>query len=123
MKKAKATATNVPKKKMPREKTSQTPMDVAAVRQMIAERIRSQAVEIVELAIGETEKGQNAAMLKYLFEFAGLYPATVQEETTSESSLAKTLLRRLGITEDPAMEDEITKGSTPVTCDVGDAVE
>jgi len=98
-------------------------MDLATVRQLIVGRIRNQAVEIVEMAIGESEKGQNAAMLKYLFELGGLYPAAEQEEPSAEDSLAKTLLRRLGILEDPILENEVTKGSAPVTRDTGDTVE
>ena len=63
------------------------------------------------------------AMLKYLFELGGLYPAAEQEEPFAEDSLAKTLLRRLGILEDPILENEVTKGSPPVTRDTGDTVE
>ena len=124
MKRTKATAIKKDmEERRPKEKSTRAPMDVATVRQLIAERIRNQAVEIVEMAIGETEKGQNAAMLKYLFELGGLYPATVQEEPSAEDSLAKTLLRRLGILEDPILENEVTKGSAPVTRDTGDTVE
>ena len=124
MKRTKATAIKKdPEERRPKEKSFQEPMDLATVRQLIVGRIRNQAVEIVEMAIGETEKGQNAAMLKYLFELGGLYPAAEQEEPSAEDSLAKTLLRRLGILEDPILENEVTKGSAPVTRDTGDTVE
>jgi len=53
--------------------------------------------------------------MKYLFELIGLYPATGEVEAApGEDSLAKTLLKRLGVPEaeaEPATEPTITKDS------------
>ena len=82
--------------------------DLAAVRQQITELVRNQAVPMVEITISEVDKGHYAAM-KYLFEMIGLYPAAPQEEAQGEDSLARTLLRRLGLPEEPMLEAGITK--------------
>ena len=78
---------------------------------------------MVEITISEVDKGHYAAM-KYLFEMIGLYPAAAPEETEGEDSLAKTLLRRLGLPEEPMLEAETTKDCRlePVG-DVEDAVK
>jgi hypothetical protein len=87
---------------------SRQAMDLAAVRQQITELVRNQAVPMVEITISEVDKGHYAAM-KYLFEMIGLYPAAPQEEAQGEDSLARTLLRRLGLPEEPMLEAGITK--------------
>ncbi len=93
---------------------SRKPVDLEAVRQQISQLVGSQAVGLVETTIGEADKGHYAAM-KYLFELIGLYPATGEEEAApGEDSLAKTLLKRLGVPEaeaEPALEPAITKDS------------
>ena len=63
---------------------------------------------MVEITISEVDKGHYAAM-KYLFEMIGLYPAAAPEETEGEDSLARTLLRRLGLPEEPMLEAETAK--------------
>ena len=55
----------------------------------------------------EVNKGHYLAM-KYLFEMVGLCPATTPEEAPQEDSLAKTLLRRLGLPEDSNLGTEVT---------------
>jgi len=71
-------------------------------------RQKSAAGVLVAKAISEVDKGHYSAM-KYLFEMIGLYPAASQEETQGEDSLARTLLRRLGLPQEPMLEAEITK--------------
>ncbi len=62
--------------------------------------------------------------MKYLFEMIGLYPAAAQEERQSEDSLARTLLRRLGLPEEPMLEAEIAKdGELEPVADGEDAVK
>ena len=68
---------------------------------------------MAKAVMGEAMKGQ-LATVKYLFEVASIYPpATDGEQATSEEdSLAKTLLRRLHLPEDPINlheEDEAVK--------------
>ena len=78
---------------------------------------------MVEITISEVDKGHYAAM-KYLFEMIGLYPAATQEENEGEDSLARTLLRRLGLPEEPMLEAEITKDrQVAPAADVEDAVK
>ncbi len=78
---------------------------------------------MVEITISEVDKGHYAAM-KYLFEMIGLYPAAAQEETQGEDSLARTLLRRLGLPEEPMLEAEIAKnGELQPIADGEDAVK
>jgi hypothetical protein len=80
------------------------PVDLEAVRQKISNRVGSEALGMVETTIAEADKGHFPAM-KYLFELIGLYPATEQEVGhAGEDSLARTLLKRLGLPEDPATE-------------------
>jgi|SRR6476620_4164953 hypothetical protein len=97
--------------------------DLAAIRQQITDLVRNQAVPMVEITISEVDKGHYAAM-KYLFEMIGLYPAAVQEETQGEDSLARTLLRRLGLPEEPMLEAGIAKeGELDSVTDGKDAVK
>jgi hypothetical protein len=45
--------------------------------------------------------------MKYLFEMIGLYPGAAPEEAPVEDSLARTLLRRLGLPEEPIFESSV----------------
>ena len=104
-------------------KKSRQATDLAAIRQQITDLVRNQAVPMVEITISEVDKGHYAAM-KYLFEMIGLYPAAAQEEPQGEDSLARTLLRRLGLPEEPLLEAETTKdGKLESGADVEDAVK
>ena len=99
-------------------------MDMDAVRRRINHLVGNRAVKLVETTITEAGKGHYGAM-KYLFEMVGLYPATEQQESAAgEDSLARTLLRRIGIPEDSAMEPGITKDCKPTAAAASDdAVE
>ena len=73
--------------------------DLMALRQQITNVVCAAALPMVEKTIAEVQSGHYQA-LKYLFEMIGLYPATGAHETPEEDSLAKTLLRHLGISEE-----------------------
>lgn len=77
------------------------PPDFAAVRKRINDLVGNQAVGLVQSAIDEADKGHFTAM-KYLFEMIGLYPTAGEETMPGEESLARTLLQRLGVPEEPA---------------------
>ena len=96
-------------------------MDMDAVRRRINQLVGNRAVKLVETTITEAGKGHYGAM-KYLFEMVGLYPATEQESAPGEDSLARTLLRRIGVPEDSAMEPGVTKDCRPAAAG-DDAVE
>ena len=52
------------------------------------------------------------------------FPAPMQEETPAEDSLARTLLLRLGLPEDPMPETNVKQGREPhAATHAGDAVE
>jgi hypothetical protein len=85
-----------------------TPLDLGTVREQISDRVGGAALNMVEGTITEAGKGHYGAM-KYLFEMIGLYPSSSEEKSPEEDSLAKTLLKHLGLPEDPALKAEITK--------------
>src|SRR2546423_9848536 len=104
-------------------KKSRQATDLAAIRQQITDLVRNQAVPMVEITISEVDKGHYAAM-KYLFEMIGLYPAATPEETQGEDSLARTLLRRLGLPEESMLEAVVAKDCRlEPLADVEDAVK
>jgi hypothetical protein len=108
MKKTKSRRGRKRTKRLTTGKKSRQATDLAAIRQQITDLVRNQAVPMVEITISEVDKGHYAAM-KYLFEMIGLYPAAAPEETEGEDSLARTLLRRLGLPEEPMLEAETAK--------------
>ena len=78
---------------------------------------------MVQKTIDQVNEGHYAAM-KYLFEAIGLFPAPMQEEMPAEDSLARTLLRRLGLPEDPMPETNVKQSREPDSATrAGDAVE
>jgi len=97
------------------------PVDLETVRQQINDLVGSQAVNLVEITIAEADKGHYGAM-KYLFEMIGLYPASGEEAVPREDSLARTLLRRLGLPEDAERTAEVEKETERIATP-DDAVE
>jgi len=123
MKRAKArTGRNNPKR-VSAGRGARKKMDLAAIRDGITSLVGNQAIGMVKTTIREVEKGHFPAM-KYLFEMIGLYPAVGQEEAPVDNSLARTLLRRLGLPEQPMLENPVTKDCEvePVV-DAGDSVK
>ena len=88
---------------------SQKPLDLEAMRAMVANTVRGQALDITSALVEEAKKGE-LAPVKFLFEMIGLYPASAgpaneDEEAADEGNdFAKALLQRLalpGSGEDP----------------------
>jgi hypothetical protein len=106
VKKAKGKGKGTAKKSAKKSGGKKKPVDMVRVRESInnlvggsAEKI---AIEVIKVAL----TGQ-LATAKYLFEAVGLYPPT--EETTTrpiETSLAHTLLTRMGLPLEPVVCDE-----------------
>ena len=95
---------------------STEPAEIAQVRTKINNMVWNSAETIAKAMINAAKSGQ-LATAKYLFEVAGIYPAT--EETKGipkEDSLAYTLLKRLGLPTEPLTYD----GDSTVN---GDTVE
>ena len=100
----------------------QKPLDLAEVRRQITDLVGSGAVGMVEATMEEAGKGHYLGM-KFLFEMIGLYPATSTDDAPAQDSLAATLLRRLGLDEQPNLESEVTKGSTTTAAASKDVLE
>ena len=98
-------------------------VDLGVVREQITNLVGNRAVEMVETTMDEVNKGHYLAM-KYLFEMVGLCPATSRDEAPDEDSLAKTLLRRLGLPEETSAGTEVAKEcATNAAEPASDAVE
>jgi hypothetical protein len=103
-KKKATTKTNAKKKGSTKSKKELNPADV---RRDIAQMVDSQATTMAQAVIDEGKKGQ-LATVRYLFEMAEIYPPSTDgsHATTDEDSLARTLLNRMGIPEEPIARDE-----------------
>jgi len=82
-------------------------LNPAEVRKDIAQMVDSAAATMAQAVIDEGKKGQ-LATVRYLFEMAKIYPEATDgsQATAEEDSLAKTLLRRLDLPDEPVMRDE-----------------
>ena len=107
--KSKRTAKKTVAKKAPakrRAASKKKGKDIAQVRANISELVKDSAKDIATEVIKVAKTGQLASA-KYLFEAAGIYPATEQAATNPiERSLAHTLLTRMGLPLDPVICDE-----------------
>lgn len=92
-------------------KTNQRELHPAEVRKDIAAMVEAEAELLAGAVIEEGKKGQ-LATVKYLFEVAHIYPQAPEGElsATDEESLAKTLLDRLNIPDEPVIHDLYEKG-------------
>jgi|HubBroStandDraft_5_1064220.scaffolds.fasta_scaffold05397_2 hypothetical protein len=92
-------------------------VDLGVVRDKITRLVGNHAIKMVNTTINEVGKGHYLAM-KYMFEMIGLFPATAPEEAVQDDSLAKTLLRRMGLPEETNEDaNQETNVSTEVTTD------
>jgi hypothetical protein len=112
MKKTSARTGRKSSQQLPARRGSRKSVDLAEIRERIANLVSEEAGRMVESAIEEAHQGHFGAM-KYLFEIVGLYPAGDAEGGHAENSLAKTLLHRLGLPEEPQLENQVTKDSEP----------
>ena len=96
--------------------------DVVEVRENISELVKDAAKDIATEVIKVAKTGQLASA-RYLFEAAGIYPATEQTAMRPiETSLAHTLLTRMGLPLDPVICSE-DPGPTLLKNDAKDATE
>ncbi|MGA7514802.1 MAG: hypothetical protein WBW46_18045 [Candidatus Sulfotelmatobacter sp.] len=107
--KSKGTAKKTAKKKASAKKRAPSKKkgkDIVQVRQNISELVKDSAKDIATEVIKVAKTGQLASA-KYLFEAAGIYPATEQVAVNPiERSLAHTLLTRMGLPLEPVVVDE-----------------
>lgn len=87
--------------------TKKQEAETAKVRSTIAGIVKSEAANITNAVMDHAMKGE-IAPAKFLFEIAGVFPATTDESFSSaeEDCLAKTLLDRLNIPIQPVIADE-----------------
>jgi hypothetical protein len=92
------------KKSAPRGKKERNP---AGVRNDLARIVESGAKKITKAVMEQAMSGQ-LAPARYLFEMASIYPASTDGSHASadEDCLAKTLLNRLNLPEEPIGRDE-----------------
>jgi hypothetical protein len=114
--KGKGTAKKSEENSTPKAKKGQ---DIVVVREGINELVKASAQKIAIEVIKVALTGQ-LATAKYLFEAVGLYPATEQTMARPiETSLAHTLLTRMGLPLEPVICDE--ESAPPVKSEVGEA--
>jgi hypothetical protein len=106
IRKKKATSKTAAKKTGTKKKAKKR-LDPAEVRKDIAQMVDWEAAVMVQAVIDEGKKGQ-LATVKYLLEMAEIYPASTDgsQGTAEEDSLARTLLHRLNLPEEPIGRDE-----------------
>jgi hypothetical protein len=92
-----------------KDKVEEKKLDLAEVRKSIAVMVTDQAEGITLAVVADALKGQ-LATVKYLFEVAGVYPASTDGSGVllEDDSLARTLLDRLNLpfTPLPPREDD-----------------
>jgi hypothetical protein len=104
-KKSKTTKDKPAKKKTsPKSKKERSP---AAVRNDISKMVESGAKKITKAVMDQAMTGQ-LAPARFLFEMASIYPPSTDgsQATADEECLAKTLLRRLDLPDEPVVRDE-----------------
>ena len=84
-------------------------MDPAKVRQDIAGIVKARARAITKAVVEKASHGE-LAPARYLLEMAGVYPPDGSVAPESEESLAQTLLKKLGIPDDPVIHEMYEKG-------------
>jgi hypothetical protein len=107
--KKKRKSKSIPKtaKKKKNARKHKKDLNPAEVRKDIAQMVDLQAATMAQAVIDEGKKGQ-LATVKYLFEMAEIFPGSTDgsQATQDEESLAKTLLRRLDLPDEPVVRDE-----------------
>ena len=104
------------------------PVDFVEARKNVATLVRMAANDIAAGLIEQAKSGE-LAPTKYLFELAGLYPATPETSSKPENSLAYALLKRMGLPTDPMSAEEdaepslFSSAAEPVAAPEGDARE
>jgi|HubBroStandDraft_3_1064219.scaffolds.fasta_scaffold276307_2 hypothetical protein len=93
---------------------SRKPLDLQAIRAMIAKTVGGQALDITSALVEEAKKGE-LAPAKFLFEMIGLYPVSVgaadeeAEDAEDGNEFAKALLQRLALSGSGEDAEEATE--------------
>jgi hypothetical protein len=86
---------------------SKKQLNPAEVRKELVQMVGAEATLMTQAVIDEGKKGQ-LATVKYLLEMAAIYPASTDgsNATENEDCLARTLLNRLDLPDEPIARDE-----------------
>jgi len=106
-KKAKSKTAAKPAAKKKNTGKDKQELNPAEMRSELADMVGLAAVLMTQAVIDEGKKGQ-LATVKYLLEMAQIYPLSTDgsHATENEDSLARTLLNRLDIPDEPIARDE-----------------
>ena len=109
-------------KKNSAQSQEQRAIALPELREELKNQVGNDAPKIVTSLIDAAAKG-SCGHAKYLFEMIGLYPAAAfEQEDLEEDSLAKTLLRRLGLPEDLKSEGASQDASESAEDNKGESV-
>jgi hypothetical protein len=116
-KKAKGKADKKKPAKKSGAKKSRKELNPGEVRKDISRMVESEAATMAQAAINEGKKGQ-LAPLRYLLEVANIFPGATDgsEATEDEDSLARTLLKRMGIPDVPIVREDEDDEPKAVSC-------
>jgi hypothetical protein len=106
---AKGRSKSASKKRAPKKETT-AQVDIAAVRQDATNLIGGEAGDMVQAVIDECKKGHYQG-LKFLFEVAGIFPATSEAPAEHEPSFAELLCRHLGLPDEMPEQTDVTNDS------------
>lgn len=91
-------------------KAKRKDLNPAEVRKDIAAKVEAQADDLADAVIEEGKKGQ-LATVKYLFEMAHIFPEVLAADAEEgEESLAETLLKKLGVPQEPVVHEQYERG-------------
>lgn len=110
------------KKKASAKSKSRKPVDLQQVRENITKLVGAEAEKMAGALADEGKKGQ-LAPAKFLFEMAGLFPATATAPEPEDSDdLAKVLLTQLSFPNHSAETEDVTENVAPGLA-AGDSIE
>ena len=123
-KKAKSKTAAKPAAKKKNTGKDKKELNPAEMRSELADMVGLAAVLMTQAVIDEGKKGQ-LATVKYLLEMAQIYPLSTDgsHATENEDSLARTLLNRLDIPDEPIVRDEEDAPMAPTVVVVVKAAE
>jgi hypothetical protein len=106
--KKKARGKTAVKKSGGKRRSGKKQLDAAQVREEIAGMVKAGAKQIAEAVMGQAIINGELAPAKYLFEVASIYPPSTDgsQSLKEEDSLAKTLMDRLNLPDEPIARDE-----------------
>jgi hypothetical protein len=85
----------------PSDSKAKSKDEILKVRTIVTNVIVDNAVQMAERLVQSVTEGGQVTALKYLWEVSGLFPAGGVEESGEQDSLAKILIERMGLQEEP----------------------